>query len=164
MVVQIRYWCENSNMVKVRYWDSQFQYGAPADTLLNSLNISLSKLDTSKMIQLSMDGPNVNRAILKGMQKEREELEIPVLEDVGSCGLHVVSGAFQNGVKSSEWDLDKVLRAMWKLLDKSPARRGVYLKQCDRFPPLFPLKFCATRWVEKKVASRAIDVWSSTAH
>ena len=162
MDVVIRYWCEKNNRVKVRYWDSQFQHGAAADTLLNGLNNSLSKHDTSKMIQLSMDGPNVNWAILRKMQEQRAELEIPDVEDIGSCGLHVVSGAFQNGVKVSEWDLDKVLRSMWKLLDKSPARRGVYLRLCDRSPPLFPLKFCATRWVEnEKVANRAIDVWSS---
>ena len=162
MDVQIRYWCPTSNLVKVRYWGSTFQYEASAEVLVLALLEVLKDLDLSKMVQLSMDGPNVNWLILKMLQKEGEEKELSPLEDCGSCGLHVVAGAFQNGIKASAWDLEKVLRAMWKLLDKSPARRGGYIKVCTMSPPVFPLKFCATRWIENEpVASRALDVWES---
>ena len=116
------------------------------------------------MHQLSMDGPNVNWSILAKMQKKREEEEISPLEDDGSFGLHVVSGSFLNGVEETSWDLENVLRAIWKLLDKSPARRGEFLKVCTLSPPLFPMKFCATRWVENEmIASRAISLWESIA-
>ena len=51
---------------------------------------------------------------------------------------------------------------MWKLLDKSPARRGDFIEVCTTSPPSFPLKFCATRWVENEaVVSRAITLWES---
>ena len=51
---------------------------------------------------------------------------------------------------------------MWKLLDKSSARRGVFLKVCTVSPPSFPLKFCTTRWVENEsVSVRAISLWPS---
>ena len=60
MDIHIRYWCLLTNQVKVRYLDSQFQYKASADVLLDALNESLKTLDSSKMHQLSMDGPNVN--------------------------------------------------------------------------------------------------------
>ena len=154
--------CVKTNIVKTRYWDSQFQYGSPVDTLLGALNESLKTLQNEKMIQLSMDGPHVNWLILSRMQNEREEAEHSPLEDAGSCGLHIVSGAFQSGVKDADWGLEKVLRGMWKLLDKSPARRGEYLKVCKMSPPSFPQKFCVTRWVENEpVATRAIELWST---
>ena len=104
---------------------------------------SMKTLDDSKMLQLAMNGPNVNWFILSELRKQREEKEIPIIEDIGSCELHVVSGAFQSGMKATEWDLDKILRAMWKILDKSPSRRGEFLK-VPSSPQSFPLKFCVS--------------------
>ena len=37
--------------------------------------------------------------VLTKMQAQREEKELSLLEDIGSCGLHVISGAFQTGMK-----------------------------------------------------------------
>ena len=113
MDIQLRYRCCASNRVKVRYWDSKFQ--------------------------LSMDEPNVNCSIFSKLQKQREEEELPPLEDVGSCELHMISGAFENGVKSASWDMEKVLRSMWKLADLSPAHRDDFIKVCTTSPP-FPVK------------------------
>ena len=50
------------------------------------------------------------------------------------------------GVKATGWELGRVLKAMWKLLSDSPARRDLYinLTRSDNFP----LMFCQTRWVE----------------
>ena len=78
--------------------------------------------------------------------------------DVGSCGRHVVHGAFKTVVKATGWQLEKILKAMWKLFNDSPVRRDLYIKlnQTDEFP----LMFCSTRWVEDApVASRAMAVW-----
>ena len=60
MDIVLHYWCPVSNEVKVRYWDSTFQYGAGAAILLAALNEGLKLLDSEKRIQLSMDGPHVN--------------------------------------------------------------------------------------------------------
>ena len=50
------------------------------------------------------------------------------------------------------------MKSMWKLLSDSPARRDEYLKL--RISEKFPLKFCATRWVENEdTAERAMLVW-----
>ena len=92
MDIHMHYWCLLTNQVKVQYLDSQFQYKASADVLLDE---SLKTLDSIKMHQLSMDWPNVNWSILAKMQKKREEEEISPLEDVGSCGFS------QNGVKET---------------------------------------------------------------
>ena len=79
MDVQIRYWCPASNMIKVRYWGSTFQYETSAEVLATALLDILKDLDMSKMVQLSMDGPNVNWLILKMLQKERDEKELSPL-------------------------------------------------------------------------------------
>ena len=87
----------------------------------------------------------------------RDENELPSLLDVGSCGLHVVHGDFQTGVKAAGWELEKVLKAMWRLFNDFPARRGLYIKHSTRNH--FPLMFCGTRWVEDSpVAARAMSI------
>ena len=64
MHIQIKNWCSKSNQVEVRYWDYKLEYGASAEILLRELNSSLASLNKSKMIQLGMDGPNVNHSVL----------------------------------------------------------------------------------------------------
>ena len=55
----------------------------------------------------------------------------------------------------SEWGIEKILSALFKLLHKSPARRSDYfnLSASNVFP------FCATRWVANGAIERAIEVW-----
>ena len=47
-------------MVKVRFWDSSYLGHATCKDLLEGFNSSVSDLDFSKMIQLLMNGPNMN--------------------------------------------------------------------------------------------------------
>jgi hypothetical protein len=104
-----------------------------------------------------MDGPTTNWLVFDKVQEMRKEAELPVLENIGSCGLHVVSGALHWGVKKSSWPLKKVLQGMFKLFDDSPARRDVY--QNINGSSTFPVRFCPTRWVENEsVAERGIEV------
>ena len=51
------------------------------------------------MIMLSMDGPNVNWCVLSILNETRKDQEHAQLFETGSCGLHIVHGAFQTGVK-----------------------------------------------------------------
>ena len=44
----------------------------------------------TKMVQLSMDRPNVNLRLFKVMKEKRKELSFPGLIDFGSCILHDV--------------------------------------------------------------------------
>ena len=88
----------------------------------------------------------------------REEKELAQLVIIGSCGLHIVNGAFRTGMMETDWDIHKVLHAEFFVFDESPARRDVYIKETGS--EVFPLHFCKTRWVEDKiVASRAIQIW-----
>ena len=109
------------------------------------------------MIQLSMDGPNTDWKVFEKFNTAREANEDPCLADIGSCSLHIVSGSLIAGVTETSWEIDE-MKSMWKLLSDSPARRDKYLKLS--LSGKFPLKFCATGWVENEdTADRAMLVW-----
>ena len=60
MDLHIRYWNEIENKVGSRYYSSEFLGKTAAVNLSDSFIKCLSKLDKSKLIQVSSDGPNVN--------------------------------------------------------------------------------------------------------
>ena len=159
MDIQVRYWCPMNNITKTRYLGSQFQYSTTAEALVEELLQALPsspKLD--KMTQLAMDGPSTNWKVLDLMNKFREKEEMPPMNCIGSCGLHIVSGALGTGVKKADWSVEKVLRGMFKFLKKAPARRGDYLQLSVTC--IFPLQFIATRWTENDiVAERGVTIW-----
>ena len=76
---------------------------------------------------------------------------------MGSCGLHVIHGAFQTGHKASGWNVNGYLRAMYRLFKDSPAQRAVYTEVTGS--KTFPKKFCTVRWIENvAVAERALEL------
>jgi hypothetical protein len=82
------------------------------------------------------------------------------LVDIGSCGLHIVHGAFRDGAKDSEWDIGKLLSSLHYLFKDTPARREDFTTVTKS--QTFPLKFCNHRWVENAaVAERALHIWKN---
>ena len=47
--------------------------------------------------------------------------------------------AFQTGIKATNWEVEKVLKAMMKLFHDSPARRDLYMKVTEN--EKFPLRY-----------------------
>jgi hypothetical protein len=139
MDMNIRYWDEKEGLVKVNYFTSRFFERPNAENILNELRTALKPVPEQRMIQLSMDGPNTNWKVLELLQKHREGEEWPSLLNLGCCSLHVVHGAFQTGVKKTDWELDKILRAMFKIFNDSPARREMYTRIGET--DVFPLRF-----------------------
>ena len=100
--LQVRFWCSESNVSKTRYLGSRFQYSATADALLEELLKRLPSSPTiDKMTQFAVDESNTNWLVLKKMNEYREKEEMPPMECIGPCGLHVISGALQTGVKAA---------------------------------------------------------------
>ena len=158
MDLQMRFWSEELCKVETKYFESKFLNRANSETICEALVETLKTFDESKMLMLAMDGPSTNWAVVDKLTSHREQNDMKSLMDVGSCGLHVIHGAFQVGVESTNWELNKIFQAMWKILHDSCARRDIY-KTVNR-TDLFPLPFCKTRWVEdEKVAVRGIEVW-----
>ena len=143
MDVVLRYFNNESCMVETSYFDSAFLKRPNSQNLHVKLLESLSALDLGKLIQVSMDGPNVNWDVLSLHSSYREKNEFSRLINIGSCGLHVLHGALQTRIMETDWEDNKVLHAMWKISDEWPARRDIYIREtgCD----IFPLHFCKTR-------------------
>ena len=70
MDILLRYWDNIAKMVKVRFWNSSYLGHATHKDLLEGFNSSVSDLDLSKMMQLSMDGPNVNWKFGRTLSKD----------------------------------------------------------------------------------------------
>ena len=104
---QARYWDENERQVRTRYFDSKFLNCLNATNLHTALSASLAKLSEKQLLQISMDGPNVNWSVLAMIREERFKQEFPDMINIGSCGLHNVHGAFRSGMEASEWKLRK---------------------------------------------------------
>ena len=158
MDIMIRFWSDEENKVRVRYWDSSFLGHTTHQDLLKNFNDGLAGVDISKLLQVSMDGPITNHCFLSKVKDQREKDELSALIDIGTCSLHTVHGAFATGAKMSGWDLKKVLKGCYILLHDTPARREDYFSITGS--TVYPLAFCSTRWVEdKSVADRLITLW-----
>ena len=80
-----------------------------------------------------MDGPNINWKLLDSIAEDRSSNEqYPILLNVGSCSLHVVHGAFRNGMKQTNWRIDLLLKSLHSLFNETPARREDYMKITER--------------------------------
>ena len=67
----IRYWDGNTNKVAVRYLGSEFLGHATAVDILTHFKQGISRLDPKRLLQVSMDGPNVNLKFYTDLTKER---------------------------------------------------------------------------------------------
>jgi len=74
---------------------------AAADDLLDKLRCNLTGLHIPNLIQVSMDGPNVNWKMFDSLQKELKDNHDVHFLNIGICGLHQVHGAFHRGSKAS---------------------------------------------------------------
>ena len=154
----IRYWDGNTNKVAVRYLGSEVLGHVTAVDLLTHFKQGISRLDPKRLLQVSMDGPNVNWKFYTDLTKERNSEELQQLLNIGSCGLHIVHGGLQKGVDESGWKLGHLMRSLWQLFPDTPVRREYFVKLTGS--TVFPLKFCPHRWIEDVVvAERAHQMW-----
>lgn len=58
------------------------------------------------MLQLMMDGPNVNKSFEEKLRKALEDQYGTTLIDIGTCSLHHMHNAFKNGLKKISFDFD----------------------------------------------------------
>ncbi|GBN53613.1 hypothetical protein AVEN_197773-1, partial [Araneus ventricosus] len=152
-----RFWMEGN--VCTRYYGSVFLGRATAQDLLDNFLKALSDIPLSKILHVSMDGPNVNLSFLNKLEEHinNEYPDGKHLIKMGTCGLHVIHGAMKAGLKSVDWDIFAILRNLYYLFKDSPARRADFTRitGCS----IFPKKFCAVRWLENSdCIARAIEI------
>ena len=154
----VRFWDNNKKRVQVCHFDSGFLGHTGAKQLLEKFHELTEKLIPTRLIKISMDGPNVNWKFMELLVESRVEAEIPSLINIGSCGIDVMYAAFKTGAKASGWGVSKILKALARLFLDSPARRADYVEMTGS--SLFPMSFCATRWIDDgPVAQCAIQIW-----
>ena len=100
----IRYWDSEANLVKVQFWNSSYLGHGTHKDVLEKFENSVTGLNPSKMIKVSMDRPSTNLKFLESLCNLRESEGLPGLIDIGVCQLHALHRAFQTGaVKSMEY-------------------------------------------------------------
>lgn len=96
-----------------QYYNSAFLNHATVEILFNAFLKSLNDLNLRKLLQVSMDGPNVNLKFLKLLKNHLSSETGRCIEllDMGSCGLHVVHNAFKTSFEFFQWNVKKFLIA-----------------------------------------------------
>ena len=108
-----------------------------------------SGLPIREIIQISMDGPNVNWKFYNLVkEKLSEEFDDTKLINIGSCGLHIIHNSFKSGATASGWDVSSLLSSLYYLFKDAPARREDYRRITEN--SFLPLKFCGHRWLESE--------------
>lgn len=158
MDLHIRFRYENK--IVTRYLTSVFLSRTRAEDLLSAFERGTKDLDPCKFLQISMDGPNVNLKFLRLFNNSRNDSTAPPLLDCGTCSLHVVCGSLKTAdEKSDYWHVGRFLRCCYYIFHNSPLRRALFLQLNDTSESPFPMKFCATRWVENAaVATRILGL------
>ena len=132
------YFDDAESLVKRRFIGSQFMGTATAAETLDSFKEDHCDLDyVHNMIQISMAWPNVNRKMVEianeqqrtpqtnsNEHRKEQDPDAPSLLEMGSCGLHVLHGAYKTAQSVTSWKLDKFLKNCFSIFKKSPARRS----------------------------------------
>ena len=99
MDLRVRYWDSSTNNVTTQYYNSQFLGEAACKDLLEKFKQCMCRIDQDKLLQLSMDGSNVNTSFLSMLSKERREEEFSDLVSIITCGLHTVHNLFKHRIQ-----------------------------------------------------------------
>lgn len=155
MDLGIRFWNTNENRVHVRFVTSVFLHNTTAEDLLKGIKTCIKETNLQKIVQLSMDGPNVNFKVQRLLNEELKSYPgCSQLLDLGSCGLHTVHNALKAGIKETGWELIPFFRAVSNLFKQAPKRRGEYTKLTGS--AIFPMTVCSVRWVENSKVARRV--------
>lgn len=118
--IHVRLW--DNGQISTRYYTSSFMGHATAQDLFSELQSSVD-LCMKNLLQLSMDGPNVNWKVLKLLSEDLHNRCGSKIIDVGSCSLHTVHNAILHGLEKSGWDLGHLFTSLYWLFKDTPARR-----------------------------------------
>lgn len=111
-----------------------------------SKSVLESGLSVKDIIQVTMDGPNVNWKFFEDLQKKVANDYGNTLINIGSCGLHVVHNSFKRGMEATGWQVSSFLSSFHYLFKNAPARKEDLVSTSGS--TLMPLKFVNHRWLE----------------
>ena len=105
MDIVVNFWDNVVNNECTCYLDSTFIGHLQHQGLFEHFISALDLLDLKKLLQVSMDGPNVNWAFFSELCNYQTKNDMSRLLSTGSCGLfHTgsINGAFKTGQQSTD--------------------------------------------------------------
>ena len=158
----VRFW--HGNRVCTRYLDSEFLGKATHADLFECfkrLDENPNMPSLNYMIQISMDGPNVNHATLDKVEKDLIKFKYRHgLLDMGTHGLHTVHNGFKisnqvsNKKNPTSWGFGAFLQSLHTLLKYCPARVEEYQTVTGAKSDELPQAFSSTRWLENVIPAQ----------
>ena len=110
----------NKDRSVFRYLASRFLGHTCAKDLKKEFEEGILESGMKKIVQVSMDWPNVNWKLYDSIVDKRNQNDDNAgLIDIGSCSVHVVHGSFRGGVQKTKWEIDGILKAMHNMFDES---------------------------------------------
>lgn len=132
MDVLIRYLSPADSTVSTQYLISCFLGNTHAENLLSTFKKTLESISTVNILQVLIDGPDVNLKFMKGFKEELIESDgTHQIIDIANCELHLVNVAFKTGHAKTGWDLVVFLRGSYRLFKCVPAHQAGYI-HCTR--------------------------------
>ena len=161
----VRYESSETNQIETHYCGSLFVGHCTAKDLLDHFFHFMEDLglDMEYLLNLGMDGPNVNKKFNKDLKKELDAKETSFI-DIGSCNLHAVNNSFGKAVemlkKEGIIDLDQFAIDLHFFFKLSAARREDYEKvsEITDICCVYMMKHIQTRWLSiEKVLVRIMQ-------
>ena len=123
--VYIRYWSSLSNRIESAFLGSEFLGHCQAEVLKTQIikMINEKGLPLNKLLMLSVDCPNVNKATLKLVNNELLKEGIFELIDIGTCPLHIAHNAFAAGMSTLNFNIDEFASDVYGFFKSSAARK-----------------------------------------
>lgn len=167
--IYISYWSKSSEQVVTYYCESFFLGHAGASKILEVVLKFLSEnnLNIDKLIQCSMDGPNVNLRFIKDLNLHLDTLKLRPIIDIGPCSLHIVHNAVKKGISELECDVENFVLNVFYWFKQSAARREDYheiqlSELIESFHEHFFLRHVESRWLTLgPVCERIIEQYAA---
>ena len=120
-------------------------YSTTEDIMSNFLEAT-SEMKLCNLVQVSMDGPNVNWSLLEQLSSDLHNEYGTTLLFLGSCSLHAINDYLATCHKAANWKVRVQLKLLLKLFKDSPTRRADYIDftGCNQYAR----KSCSIRWAK----------------
>jgi len=136
---------------------------ATAIILFEKLVLALdnSHLPLSNILMLGSDGPNVNKAVYRKMNKQLLLCREKSLIDIGTCNIHIVHNAYLNGL-SKFGDASDLILLIYHYFDGYPSRWEEFVSILNdlELPTKHFIKHVTSRWLTlQNAAERLLQNW-----
>ena len=166
----IRFESSITNQIETHYCGSMFVGHCTAKDLLEHFFHFIEDLglDIQHLMNLGMDGPNVNKKFNNDLKKELDSKAETSFLDIGSCNLPAVNNSFGKAVQVLKdleiIDLDQFAIDLHFFFKLSAARREDYAKiaELTDITAVYMMKHVQTRWLSiEKVLVRIMEQFNN---